>query len=148
MFMSLLIMNVQVFSMDMNERYLTSREAILHYNGKVQIKVPQGSATSHNGGPVIGCPLTRRDTRPVPYSPGFQRSGEGSRMRVLGRWTEIAATLAAPLVLSAPQQRSRSSRIMYVSCRSGSGGAPMGNVSVTRPVVSCSNPSRPATSCS
>lgn len=54
MFMSLLIMNVQVFSTDMSERYLAAREAILHYNGTLQIKIPQGSATHHNGGPLIG----------------------------------------------------------------------------------------------
>lgn len=50
----LLIMNVQVFSTNMDARYLTSKEAVLRYEKDTIIKIPLWSAKSVNGGPVIG----------------------------------------------------------------------------------------------
>lgn len=51
----LLIMNVQVFSSDMHARYLTSKEAILHYNQEMEIKIPLNTAnTTYHQGLVIG----------------------------------------------------------------------------------------------
>lgn len=50
----LLIMNVQVFSVDMNARYLTSKEAVLRYEKATTIKIPLGTAKSANGGLIVG----------------------------------------------------------------------------------------------
>jgi len=51
----LLIMNVQVFSIDVDaRRCLTSNEAILHCDKHAVIKIPVGNARPHDGGPVIG----------------------------------------------------------------------------------------------
>lgn len=54
MSLPLLIMNVQVFSVDMDARYLTSNEAILRYDKDAIIRIPLSAAKSVNGGPVIG----------------------------------------------------------------------------------------------
>jgi hypothetical protein len=54
MVIPLLIMNVQVFSLSMDIRYLTSREGILQCNGYTMIKVPLCAASLLNGGPVVG----------------------------------------------------------------------------------------------
>lgn len=50
----LLVMNVQVFSIDMNARYLTSKEAVLRYENATTIKIPLCAAKSVNGGPIVG----------------------------------------------------------------------------------------------
>lgn len=50
----LLIMNVQVFSVNMEAYYLTSKEAILRYGKDAVIKIPLCAANKVNGGPVIG----------------------------------------------------------------------------------------------
>jgi len=50
----LLIMNVQVFSLEMDARYLTSNEAILQYDQDAVIKIPLRGAHPVNGGPIIG----------------------------------------------------------------------------------------------
>lgn len=49
----LLIMNVQVFSANM-DACLTSKEGILRYDLDTVIKIPLGAAKSANGWPVIG----------------------------------------------------------------------------------------------
>jgi hypothetical protein len=54
MYIPLLIMNVQVFSLGMDIRYLTSDEGILEYEHHTEIKIPLCDASSVNGGPVIG----------------------------------------------------------------------------------------------
>lgn len=54
MVIPLLIMNVQVFSLSMDIRYLTSREGILQCNGYTMIKIPLCAASLLNGGPVVG----------------------------------------------------------------------------------------------
>ena len=54
MHIPLLIMNVQVFSLDMDARCLTSNEAILQYDEHAVIKIPLRNAHPVNGGPVIG----------------------------------------------------------------------------------------------
>lgn len=54
MHIPLLIMNVQVFSLNMDARYLTSHEAILQYDKHAVIKVPLREANEINGGPVVG----------------------------------------------------------------------------------------------
>jgi hypothetical protein len=50
----LLLMNVQVFSTDMDARYLTSKEAVLRDGNATTIKIPLCAAKSVNGGPVVG----------------------------------------------------------------------------------------------
>lgn len=50
----LLIMNVKVFSVDMDTYYLTSKEAILRCDNDMVIKIPLYDAQPINGGPVIG----------------------------------------------------------------------------------------------
>ncbi len=50
----LLIMNVQVFSLDMDARCLTSNEAILQYDINTVIKIPLDEANLVDGGPVVG----------------------------------------------------------------------------------------------
>ena len=50
----LLIMNVQVFSTDMDARYLTSKEAILRYGKNMVIKIPLWAAKTINDGLVVG----------------------------------------------------------------------------------------------
>jgi hypothetical protein len=50
----LLIMNVQVFSVNMDARYLTSKEAVLRYEHDTIIKIPLVAAQTVNGGPVVG----------------------------------------------------------------------------------------------
>ena len=50
----LLIMNVQIFSVNMEARYLTSKEAILREGKELIIKIPLCAAKAMNGGPVIG----------------------------------------------------------------------------------------------
>ena len=54
MYIPLLIMNVQVFSLDMDARYLTSHEGVLQYDRHTTIKIPLGEANQVNGGPVVG----------------------------------------------------------------------------------------------
>ena len=54
MVVPLLVMNVQVFSLNMDIRYLTSREGILQCNGYTMIKIPLCTAQLFNGGPVVG----------------------------------------------------------------------------------------------
>ncbi len=50
----LLIMNVQVFSVDMHARYLTSKEAILRCDENMEIKIPVNAANPNHNGLVIG----------------------------------------------------------------------------------------------
>ena len=54
MHIPLLIMNVQVFSLDLDARCLTSNEAILQYDKHAVIKIPLCEARPIDGGPVIG----------------------------------------------------------------------------------------------
>ncbi|MGC1376284.1 MAG: hypothetical protein WA821_08680 [Anaerolineales bacterium] len=54
MHIPLLIMNVQVFSLDLDARCLTSNEAILQYDKHAVIKIPLSDAHPLEGGPVIG----------------------------------------------------------------------------------------------
>jgi hypothetical protein len=54
MHIPLLIMNVQIFSLDMDARCLTSNEAILQYDKYAVIKIPLRDAHPVNGGPVVG----------------------------------------------------------------------------------------------
>jgi len=54
MHIPLLIMNVQVFSLNMAARCLTSKEAILQYDTHAVIKIPLRDAHPVNGGPVVG----------------------------------------------------------------------------------------------
>ncbi len=50
----LLIMNVQVFSVNMDARYLISKEAVLRNEKHTIIKISLNEAESVNGGPVVG----------------------------------------------------------------------------------------------
>ena len=50
----LLITNVQVFSVEMDARYLTSKEAILRHEQDTVIKIPLSAAKPTNGGLVVG----------------------------------------------------------------------------------------------
>ena len=52
--MPLLVLNIQVFSLDMDTRYLTSNEGILISDGLLEIKIPLFDARPVNGGPVVG----------------------------------------------------------------------------------------------
>lgn len=55
MHVPLLIMNVQVFSMDLDaHRCLTSHEAILHHGKHAIIKIPLSDARPVDGGLVVG----------------------------------------------------------------------------------------------
>jgi hypothetical protein len=50
----ILIMNIEVFSHDMEVRFLTSSEGILKYDRLIEINIPLSAAQTLNGGPLIG----------------------------------------------------------------------------------------------
>jgi hypothetical protein len=50
----LLVINIQVFSLDTDTRYLTSSEGILTGNAVTEIKIPLFDARLINGGPIVG----------------------------------------------------------------------------------------------
>ena len=52
--MPLLVMNIKVFSLDMDTRCLTSSEGILTGNTVTEIKIPLFDAIPVNGGPIVG----------------------------------------------------------------------------------------------
>jgi len=54
MYIPLLIMNVQVFSLGMDARYLTSNEGVLQYDRHTEIRISLRDANPINGGPIVG----------------------------------------------------------------------------------------------
>ena len=90
----LLIMNVQVFSVNMNARYLTSKEAVLCCDKDLVIKIPSYAAESANGGPVIGDRYFVRYVDGIgqnPYPPEFRYVGVMDKQLVFSSLSSQAA---------------------------------------------------------
>lgn len=89
----LLIMNVQVFSLDMHARYLTSKEAILRCNEEMEIKIPLNAANPTDD-LVIGENYFLRYVHGIEqhfYLPEFRYIGMKDKQLVFSRLSPQAA---------------------------------------------------------
>jgi len=90
--MPLLIMDVQVFSLDRCERFLTAIEGILQHDQRTIIKIPLCSANPAHGGPIIG------ERYSIHYLDGIDAHDRPPEFFYLGRFDQQLVFSTIPLL--------------------------------------------------